>query len=110
MGNLLEISKKEKPKQYPLKLAKTLSTLSVQRIEILRAAFQLEELGFTNPNKVRLMLCIVIACYILCVCEGIKKMKKKAKKIKKMRKKIESQPFIVGMKLLILKFKKMYYS
>lgn len=41
--------------------------------------FNLEELGFTNPNKVRLMLCIVIACYVLCVCEGIKKIKQKAK-------------------------------
>lgn len=41
--------------------------------------FNLEELGFINPNKVRLMLCIVIACYVLCICEGIKKMKKKPK-------------------------------
>lgn len=30
----------------------------------------------TNPAKVRLMLCVVIACYVLCVCEGIKHMRK----------------------------------
>lgn len=44
--------------------------------------FNLEELGFTNPNKVRLMVCIVIASYVLCVCEGIKKLKKTAKMVK----------------------------
>ena len=44
--------------------------------------FNLEDLGFINPKKVRLMLCIVIACYVLCVCEGIKRIKKKRKKTK----------------------------
>lgn len=38
--------------------------------------FSMENLGFTNPKKVRVLLCIVIACYVLCVCEGIKKIKK----------------------------------
>jgi hypothetical protein len=42
--------------------------------------FNLEEMSLTNPLKVRLMLCIIIVCYVLCVSEGIKKFKKKSKK------------------------------
>jgi transposase len=38
--------------------------------------FNLEDLSMKDPSKVRLMICIVIACYVLCVCEGIKNLKK----------------------------------
>ena len=38
--------------------------------------FDLEGMSLTNPAKVRLMLCMVIACYVLCVCEGIRHMRK----------------------------------
>jgi hypothetical protein len=68
--------------------------------------FNLEELGFTNPNKVRLMLCIVIACYVLCVCEGIKKIKKKAKKMKKDEKQKRISIFHQGYEIVNLKAQK----
>ena len=68
--------------------------------------FNLEELGFTNPNKVRLMLCIVIACYVLCVCEGIKKIKKKAKKTTKNEKKNRISIFHLGYEIVNLKVQK----
>ena len=38
--------------------------------------FNLEDMSLTNPAKVRLMVCMVIACYVLCVCEGIRHFKK----------------------------------
>ena len=38
--------------------------------------FDLEGISLTNPAKVRLMLCVVIACYVLCVCEGIRHIRK----------------------------------
>jgi Transposase DDE domain len=68
--------------------------------------FNLEELGFTNPNKVRLMLCIVIACYVLCVCEGIKKIKKKTKKTKKDEKQKRCSIFQRGYEIINLKVQK----
>jgi Transposase DDE domain len=68
--------------------------------------FNLEELGFANPNKVRLMLCIVIACYVLCVCEGIKKIKKKAKKMKKDGKQNRISIFHQGYEIVNLKAQK----
>lgn len=68
--------------------------------------FNMEELGFTNPNKVRLMLCIVIACYVLCVCEGIKKMKAKAKKITKNNKENRISIFHQGYEIVNLKVQK----
>lgn len=68
--------------------------------------FNLEELGFTNPNKVRLMLCIVIACYVLCVCEGIKKIKQKPKKTKKDEKGNRISIFHQGYEIVNLKVQK----
>jgi hypothetical protein len=38
--------------------------------------FNLENLSFRDPAKVRLLICIVIACYVLCVKEGLKQFKK----------------------------------
>lgn len=38
--------------------------------------FDLESMSLRNPAKVRLLVCVVIACYALCVCEGIKHLKK----------------------------------
>jgi hypothetical protein len=38
--------------------------------------FNLESLSFKDPAKVRLLICIVIACYVLCVKEGLKEFKK----------------------------------
>jgi hypothetical protein len=68
--------------------------------------FNLEELGFTNPNKVRLMLCIVIACYVLCICEGIKQMKAKAKKTKNGVKKNRVSLFHQGFEIVNRKVQK----
>ena len=36
----------------------------------------LEGMSLKNPAKVRLLVCVVVACYVLCVCEGIKHLKK----------------------------------
>jgi Transposase DDE domain len=68
--------------------------------------FNLEELGFSNPNKVRLMLCIVIACYVLCVCEGIKKIKQKSKKTTKNEKENRISIFHQGYEIVNLKVQK----
>lgn len=38
--------------------------------------FCLEDMSLKNPAKVRLMVCVIIACYVLCVCEGIRHFKK----------------------------------
>lgn len=38
--------------------------------------FYLEDISLKNPAKVRLMVCLVIACYVLCVCEGIRYFKR----------------------------------
>ena len=51
--------------------------------------FDLEGISLTNPAKVRLMLCVVIACYVLCVCEGIRHIRKIAVR-KKTRTRYES--------------------
>lgn len=37
--------------------------------------FYLEDMSLKKPAKVRLMVCVVIACYVLCVCEGIRNCK-----------------------------------
>ena len=34
--------------------------------------FDLEELGFSNPQKIRLLVAIVVVLYIICVAEGLK--------------------------------------
>lgn len=68
--------------------------------------FNMEDLGFTNPNKVRLMLCIVIACYVLCVCEGIKKIKKKAKNNEKTAQVNRVSLFQQGYEIVNLKVQK----
>ena len=38
--------------------------------------FDLEGIGLTNPKKVRLMMALVVFCYVLCVCHGVKDLKK----------------------------------
>lgn len=38
--------------------------------------FHMEDLGLKDPAKVRLMISIIVACYVLCVCEGIKNLTK----------------------------------
>ena len=38
--------------------------------------FHLEDLSLMQSQKVRLMVCLIIASYVLCVCEGIKNMSK----------------------------------
>jgi hypothetical protein len=51
--------------------------------------FNMEDLGLKDPAKVRLMISIIVACYVLCVCEGIKNLKKIAVR-KKTQTKYES--------------------
>ena len=34
--------------------------------------FNLQDLGMKNPRKARLMICIIMACYVLCVQQGLK--------------------------------------
>jgi transposase len=41
--------------------------------------FNMEDLSFKNLQKVRLLICIVIACYVLCVTEGLKVFKRTSK-------------------------------
>jgi len=38
--------------------------------------FNLEDLGMKNHRKARLMICIIIACYVLCVHQGLKSLGK----------------------------------
>lgn len=38
--------------------------------------FNLEDIGITSPKKVRLMMALVVFCYVLCVCHGVKEPKK----------------------------------
>lgn len=38
--------------------------------------FDIESIGMTSPRKVRLMMAIVVLAYVLCVCQGMKKLKK----------------------------------
>ena len=37
--------------------------------------FNLEIIAFKDKKKIRLLFCIVIACYVLCVKEGLKNFK-----------------------------------
>lgn len=37
--------------------------------------FYLEDLSMMNPKKIRLMVALLVAAYVLCVCEGIKKLR-----------------------------------
>lgn len=68
--------------------------------------FNMEDLGFTNLSKVRLMLCIVIACYVLCVCEGIKKIKKRIENKEKPEQKKRVSLFHQGYEIVNLKVQK----
>lgn len=38
--------------------------------------FNLEDIGLTHPDKVRLMMGLVVLAYVLCVCQGAKELKK----------------------------------
>jgi hypothetical protein len=51
--------------------------------------FRMEDLGLKDPAKVRLMISIIVACYVICVCEGIKNLRKIAIR-KKTKTKYES--------------------
>lgn len=45
--------------------------------------FNLENVAMTEASKIRLLMCIVIACYVLCVQEALKEFKKNNNKIKR---------------------------
>jgi hypothetical protein len=39
------------------------------------SGFNLEMIAFKDKKKIRLLFCIVIACYVICVKEGLKNFK-----------------------------------